>query len=358
MYTIVSILSLGIGILVVLLLAYLVLNKDELSRSARKRGFGDSSIDVSNISITDTVKKYKLYFGLLALLLIGLSCVHTVPPGFRGVLVTFGSVSDRILGEGLNTKLPWQSVVNMKVTLEVIEVDESTASNDLQEVTTQLAVHYNVMPDRANEVYREMKMKYDSLLLRPVIQEDLKAVTAQWTAEELVTKRPLVVLALEDKLRASVEVVYGIRIQTVNIVDFQFSLAFSEAIEEKVTAEQNALTAKNYLEQVRWEQEQAVVIQEAEARIKLIQAEAQRNATITESLGEAEAVMIAADAQYYRTIQEQQGIAEGIEMVTSSITEEYVRYLYMLEWDGDLPDVLAGVEGTDILLLLEQDTGG
>ena len=246
----------------------------------------------------------------------------------------------------------------MQVNLEIEEVDESTASKDLQEVTTQLAVHFNVMPDRANEVYQEMRQKYHSLLLRPVIQEDLKATTALFTAEELITQRPLVVSQLLAKLRGSLEKEYGIAVQTVNIVDFQFSDAFSDAIEKKVLAEQQALEAKNILEKVRWEQEQQIAIQEAEARIKIIQAIAEQNATVTREIGKAEAVRIAADAEYYKIIMEQQGTAEGIQMVTVSITEEYVRYLYMLQWDGELPDVLAGVEGTDILLLLEQNGDG
>ncbi len=103
-----------------------------------------------------------------------------------------------------------------------------------------------------DEVYKNMRDKYHGLLLIPVIQEDLKAVTAQFSAEELITNRPMVVLRLEDKLQLSLNP-YGINVQTINIVDFQFSESFSLAIDEKVTAEQKALTAKNYLEQVRWE---------------------------------------------------------------------------------------------------------
>ncbi len=316
--------------------------------------------DKNNDNDFDIVPFLKKRWYLVVLLLIAvfsMSSIHTVPPGYRGVLLTFGSVSDRIMPEGLNFKMPWQNVVNMKVSLEIAEVMESTASNDLQEVSTQLAVHYNIIPDMVDEVYKNMRDKYHGLLLIPVIQEDLKAITAQFSAEELITNRPMVVLRLEDKLQLSLNP-YGINVQTINIVDFQFSESFSLAIDEKVTAEQKALTAKNYLEQVRWEQEQEIVKQEAAARVKIINAEAQRNATITQSLGDAEAVTIAADAEYYKIIMEQQGTAEGIAVVTASLTPEYVRYLYMLEWDGNLPDVVAGVEGTDILLLFEEGTPG
>lgn len=347
------------ALLVIVVLALLFL-RVSMSSSTRARGYrrGEfSSDDIPDIDATALAKKYWKLVIPLILIILALSCLHTVPSGRRGVVITFGSVADKILDEGLNFKLPWQTVINMQVNLEIEEVTESTASKDLQEVTTQLAVHFNIMPDRANEVYQQMRQKYHSLLLRPVIQEDLKATTAQFTAEELITQRPLVVGQLLHKLRESLEAEYGIAIQTVNIIDFQFSDAFSDAIEKKVLAEQQALEAKNILEKVRWEQEQEIAKQEAQARIKIIQAAAQRNATITTELGRAEAVRIAADAEYYKIIMEQQGTAEGIQMVTATITEEYVRYLYMLQWDGELPDVLAGVEGTDILLLLEQDTG-
>lgn len=350
-----NVLALG-GILVIAILAYFLLQAtvfDNTSRlSGLRRSRRESDDPEVDITVKDLLKKNWKWLALLFVVVTALSSFHMVQPGYRGVIITLGSVEDYVLPEGFNFKLPWQNVIDMKVTLEMEQVIELTGTKDLQEVEAELAVHFNIMPSMANDVYKNMRKNYHSLLLKPVIREDLKATTAQFTAEELITMRSMVVIRLEDKLRESLEP-YGINVQTINIEEFTFSPKFALAIEAKVIAEQEALQAKNELERIRWEQEQAVVKSEATARMKVIQAEAQRNATITEEIGLSEAVRIAADAKAYEIMARQNATAEGISMVTQSITEQYVRYLYMLEWNGDLPDVLAGVSGTDILLLLE-----
>ncbi len=261
-----------------------------------------------------------------------MTMVHTVPPGHRGVVVTFGRIEPTPRSEGLTFTAPWSSVVMMKVNLEKEEVTESTASQDLQEVTTTLAVHFNVNPGMATEVYKNMRRDYHDLLLRPVIQEDLKATTALYNAENLITNRPIVVQTLTVKLRESLAP-YGIEVQTVNIVNFAFQKDFNDAIEAKVVAQQDALRAKNYLEQVRWEQEQQIVKQQAQAKMKVIEANATAQKLILEARGEAQRILLEAQAQ-----------ADAIQMIANSITSDYVRYLYLLEWDGKLPTYMLGSE--------------
>jgi len=245
--------------------------------------------------------------------------------------VTLGKVKEVNLGEGLQFKLPFiQTIVDMKVMLEKEEVQESAASSDLQEITTTLTVHFNIMPSSAWTVYQTMRQDYHGLLLRPVIQEDLKATTAKFTAEELITTRAALVQKLTEKLRESLEP-YGIYVQTVNFVDFQFSKAFSEAIEAKVTAEQEALQAKNVLVRIEYEAQQ-----------KIIQAEAQRNATIIAAEADARRVEIAALAEAFKVTTEANATAEAIMLITDQMTSEYARYLWLIQWDGVLPSTLLG----------------
>ena len=221
-------------------------------------------------------------------------------------------------------------IVNMKVMLEKEQVDELAASSDLQEITTTLTVHFNVMPDSAWMVYQTMRQDYHDLLLRPVIQEDLKATTAKFTAEALITTRAELVQKLTEKLRESLKP-YGIYIQTVNFVDFQFSPAFSEAIEAKVTAEQDALKAKNVLVQIQYEAQQ-----------KIIQAEAEKNATIITAEASARQVEIAAIAEAFRVTTEANATAEAIQMITDQMTPEYAQYLHLMQWDGKYPTTMLG----------------
>jgi regulator of protease activity HflC (stomatin/prohibitin superfamily) len=268
---------------------------------------------------------------LFVVLVTGLDTLHAVPPGHRGVVVTLGMVKQVNLGEGLQFKLPYiQKIVDMKVMLEKEQVHESAASSDLQEITTTLTVHFNIMPSSAWMVYQTMRQDYHDLLLRPVIQEDLKATTAKFTAEELITTRAALVLKLTEKLRESLAP-YGIYVQTVNFVDFQFSKAFSDAIEAKVTAEQDALKAKNILVKIEYEAQQ-----------KIIQAEAEKNATIIAAEADARRVEIAALAEAFKVMTEANATAEAIMLITNQMTPEYARYLWLIQWDGVLPSTLLG----------------
>lgn len=229
--------------------------------------------------------------------------VVIVPAGTRGVVLTWGSVTG-VLTEGLHFITPMaQKVVFMDVTIQKVETRESTASKDLQEVTTTIAVNYRIVPERAGEIYRHLRQESESRVMEPNIQESIKAATALFQAEEMVTKREMVKIKFEETLSGRVEE-FHIQILSVSIVDFQFSTEFKKAIEAKVTAEQRALEAKNKLEQVRYEAQQQV-----------IQAKAQANATILRATADAEA----------------------IRLVRESLTTEYLSYVSIQKWDGKLP---------------------
>jgi len=319
------------------------------SRMERKEQFGDEydrfKDGHNNPYIPDFIEKhpersFALMIILLVLALTVADCMHSVPAGHRGVIVTLGKVTEACLDEGLQFKLPYvQQIIDMKVMLEKEEVQESAASSDLQEITTTLTVHFNIEPSSAWRVYQTMRQEYHGLLLRPVIQEHLKAATAKFTAENLISSRALLVQKLTEELRASLAP-YGINIQTVNFVDFQFSPAFSSAIEAKVTAEQEALQAKNVLVRIQYEAQQ-----------KIIQAEADRNATIISADAESQRVKIAALAEAFKVTTEANATAEAIMMITNQMTDEYAQYLWLRQWNGVLPSTLLGsIEDLGIII--------
>jgi len=197
-----------------------------------------------------------------------------VPAGKRGVVVRLGAVQDRIFTEGLHIKMPFiESVKKLDVKTQKEEVSVSAASKDLQTVTAIIALNFHLQPENVNKLYQSIGVEYKERIIDPAVQEAIKATTARFTAEELITKRPLVKddakLALVERLAKEFIVV-----DELSIVNFDFSASFNAAIEAKVTAEQNALAAKNKLEQVKFEAQQQIETAKAQAESIRIQAQA------------------------------------------------------------------------------------
>lgn len=198
----------------------------------------------------------------------------TVDTGYRGVVIHLGNPTGEIKDQGFYWKAPFiTDVVEMSVQVQKTEVEASAASRDLQDVTTKVALNYRLDPASVGTLYQDVRKDYDIKLVQPRLQESIKAATSQYTAEELVTKRSEVRDKIEMNLRDKL-LSYGLIVDQVNIVDFSFSPSFNAAIEKKVTAEQDALAAKNKLEQIKFEAQQTIESAKAQAESIKIQAEA------------------------------------------------------------------------------------
>jgi regulator of protease activity HflC (stomatin/prohibitin superfamily) len=214
-----------------------------------------------------------VWHSILGVILIILlfSSFGTIGAGNRGVLLQFGAVQGKIFGEGLYFKIPFiQGVQKIDVRVQKEQADATAASKDLQEVSSKIALNFSLEPSKVSKIWQEVGKDYKERIVDPAIQESVKASTAQFTAEELITKRELVREEMKKLLKDKLEP-RGILISELNIVNFDFSKVFNEAIEAKVTAEQQALAAKNKLEQVKFEAQQA--IESAQGKAKAIQIE-------------------------------------------------------------------------------------
>lgn len=212
----------------------------------------------------------------LVVLIIFFGSLGTVKAGERGVRLRFGAVVATV-NEGLYVKFPLiEKVLKMDVKVQKEEVNASAASKDLQTVSSIVAVNFNLSPESVAKIYKDVGVDYKVRLIDPALQESVKAVTAKYTAEELITKREIIRDGIKQVL-ADKLLPYGIIIDQFNIVDFDFSKSFNDAIEAKVTAEQQALAAKNKLEQIKFEAEQRVTTAKAEAEAIRIQAAAIQN---------------------------------------------------------------------------------
>lgn len=228
---------------------------------------------MENTSEIKTVKIISWIVVGLVSLIITWGSFTIISPGERGIVLRLGSIS-RTLDQGIHPKFPIiESVKKMDVRIQKEQVLATAASKDLQNVDTTIALNYSLQPAAVADLYSNIGINYKSRIIDPAVQEAVKAATAKYTAEELVTKRPVV---QEDIKAILVERLSGNFIVTneVSVVNFKFSDSFEQAIEAKVTAEQSALAAKNKLEQIKFEAEQRVTTAKAEAEAIRIQAQA------------------------------------------------------------------------------------
>lgn len=203
--------------------------------------------------------------GILALIITLICSVSTVPTGHVGIKVRFGAVQDDFIVEGLNFKIPFiEKIEKMDCRTQRVDIEGEGASKDMQTITTYIAVNYRVNQEKAFNLYKTVGIGYETILIKPAIQETMKASLAQYTAEELITKRAEVALLLQETSKEKLED-KGIVIESVSIVNLNFSEAYNDAIEKKQVAEQEAKKAEQELEKAKVEAEKKVVEAQAEA---------------------------------------------------------------------------------------------
>jgi len=210
--------------------------------------------------------------GSLFALILLFGAFGTVAAGNIGVRTRFGKVIGSVQ-PGFFVKVPFiDGVTSMDVQTQKDQADATAASNDLQAVTASVAVNYHVEPQDAPTIYQNIGVDYADRVISPAIQESVKSIVANYTAEQLITEREKVrediIALLTGKLQN-----YGVQTDSLNIVNFAFSDQFNQAIEAKVTAQQDALAAQNKLAQVQFEAQQAIA--QADGQAKAIQIEAQ-----------------------------------------------------------------------------------
>lgn len=243
----------------------------------------------------------KLAIGIPLLVLFFLIfCFRTVGAGQVGIITRFGEVN-RVATSGIALKLPYpiERLEKMETRVQKEEQDTTAATSDLQDVTGKLALNYALDNATALRVYKELGKEYKERVITPAVQESFKASTAQYTASELITKRPEVKAKAYEAIKDRLEK-YGIRVVDLNIVNFAFSAEFNTAIEAVQVANQNVAKARQELETTK--------------------VEAQKQ------------------------IEEAQGRAEAQRLQQQTLTPEILQQEAIKKWDGKLPTTTAGGE--------------
>jgi regulator of protease activity HflC (stomatin/prohibitin superfamily) len=206
-----------------------------------------------------------LIIGAILVFFLFISPWVQIGAGERGIVLNFGAVQKNVLGEGLHFRIPiMQKVALMDVKVQKATTDAAAASSNLQDVSSTVAINYHIVPDKANIVYQTIGIDFKERIIDPAVQEVVKAVSARYSAEELITKRS----AVSDAMRATLTerlMAHNIAVDAFSIVGFSFSKIFMEAIESKQTAEQLALKANRDLERIKIEAEQKITAAKAEA---------------------------------------------------------------------------------------------
>ena len=243
------------------------------------------------------------------IIILLLASFTTIKSGEVGIRIRFGKVVNKATTEGINYKVPFiEKIEKMNIKVQKIEVKTSSSSKDLQEVDMSLAVNYQINKNNAVQLYKNVGTGYREIVLEPAIEESIKAVTSQYTAEELITHRSDVSSKCMEVLSKKVDK-YGLSVSDFNITNFNFSEEFDKAIEEKQVAEQKVLTAKQELEK-----------EKIEAQKKIVKAEAEKKAN---------------------------------EMKQQTLTDNIIKEKFIEKWNGELPKATNGNSIFDISSLLK-----
>ena len=273
------------------------------------------------------MQKLSIISGIIAALIIFLGSLSfvVVDAGYVGVVKRLGAVQPTFLPEGFHFKTPIiDSVEQFDIRLSKFEAQAGASSKDLQVVQTSIAVQYSLTPELMPKTLQKVGTRQvaERTLIAPSIMESVKAITALYTAEELITKRDSVKTEIQNKINSFLdetleekELLGLLKIANVAITDFDFSSEFNRAIEEKVRAEQEALKAKN--EKVR-----AVTQAEAKAEEQKLIADAAAYEIKVQSEARAEAIK-----------RESEALAGNPQLIQLRIAEK---------WDGQLPRFSGG----------------
>ncbi|HEY9849173.1 MAG TPA: prohibitin family protein [Leptolyngbyaceae cyanobacterium] len=239
---------------------------------------------------------------LILLLVVGIifKPFVIINAGERGVVMQFGQVQQKILPEGIHPIIPIVNTVQtLSVRVQKHQIPAQAASKDLQDVFTDVALNWHVLPEKANLIFQQIGNEREVVqrIINPAIEEVLKAVMALYTAEQIITKRGEVKAGIDEQLTLRLSQ-YNIAVDDISLVNIHFSQRFSEAVEAKQIAEQEAKRA--------------------------------------------EFIALKAAQEAQAEINRAKGQAEAQRLLRENLTAQILQKQAIEKWDGHFPTVLGG----------------
>lgn len=265
-------------------------------------------------------------FLIIGIAVIFLSfCFQIVPTGYTGVRTTFGQVSENVVPQGFNLKIPFVQnirLVNNKqqdITINAQVWGESSEKTPVY--ATEITVTYQIISDKSAWIFTNVT-NTDDLITQSLVSSAIKSAMVELPASE-VTVRSKIEPMVKEKLAVSIDEKYGegtISVLKVIINQMDFEESYNKAIADKSVALQRQAQ------------------QEIENNTAIAKAEADKKVAIANAEAKAEATRIAAEAE-----------AEANRMLTESFTEAILKSKFYEKWNGELPKVMSdGTVITDI----------
>ncbi len=233
-----------------------------------------------------------------------------VPAGHRGVVLWWGSVEKRVMGEGLNFKVPIaERVIKVDVRVQPHPFKEiDAASKEYQIVRLTGMMNFHIDPAYVNILYQKVGLDFANKVIDPAFNDFVKEVVPNYPITEILPKREEIRKRAMTKLGENLSR-YHIIVDDIYISNIRFSPEYEKAIEAKQVAQQQVETQRQILAQ-----------REIEAQQKVVTAK-----------GEAESILVVA-----------QGQAKANEALSRSISPILVEYKSIEKWNGILPQVSGG----------------
>ena len=214
--------------------------------------------------------------GVLVIFAIIVCCTsfYTIPSTQRGVLSTFGKMSDNVIEDGLHVKIPFiQTVKRVNVQQKKFDGKEDSYTRDVQTSEVEYTINYDLVSENVSKLMKNIGNDYHNRIVVPFIRSAMKESFGNFAATEIVENHDVVRREIEEHLRRTLDSTYFVNIQ-FQIVNIDFDDEFENAIKDKQVAEQNALKAKNITIQVEEQAKQTKIKAQAEAEAMGIKARA------------------------------------------------------------------------------------
>lgn len=207
------------------------------------------------------------------------SALYNVDGGHRGVIFDrFSGIRKEVTGEGTHFVIPWvQKPIIFDIRCKPRNVTTVTGSKDLQNVNITLRILFRPIPDKLPNIYTTLGLDYDERVLPSIVNEVLKAVVAQFDAGELITNREIVSQRISDALitRAGH---FGLILDDISLTHLTFGREFTQAVELKQVAQQEAERARFLVEKAEQQKKAAVISAEGDSQAATLLSEAFKKA--------------------------------------------------------------------------------
>lgn len=374
------------------------------SNTKSKKGMVDLTSSAKQKKKINTIAGVALVASSLLALLIPNS-FHQVEAGEVAVVKTLGKVNGiRMPGTYFDFYL-FNDYIYFDTTIQKLEIRTSSYSSDAQTMDIEMTVQYKIDPTKAENILTEY-ISLDSLSQRieKVADDNAKSILSKYTAMKIIETRASISPEVEEAVKLAIDEKYYATVTAVNLTNIDFTDEFEKSVEDKVIAEQQKeaaitkaeqelevakLTAQAKIVEAEGNAESQKIIARASAEamaLKIVELAKSTGFNVNETyLKKVETTVINKESQKQissKTTEEETNVKpeESVNFVedettlttiTTTIAQtnysivydethtkedlkivlEFVKYLeYLEKWNGELPTVVAGDKGVDIII--------